>query len=240
MPPKRLLPRALLIQVRKSREAVRHERQCLERLVDGVARLEFHNLFDEPHLSWAQVQPFEVLFLGGSGECTATEDYEFSEPLGEVVRRWVQESRPFLGSCWGHHFLAHALGGKVVTDPETSEVGTFSVQLEPAGKMDPLFSTLPPSFQAQMGHHDYVEELPEGTESLATSERCPNQVLKVVGKPVYSTQFHSEMGRREILERLRMYRECYMDGATMEEMARRVGPSPAVKPLISRFLKMHT
>jgi GMP synthase (glutamine-hydrolysing) len=132
------------------------------------------------------------------------------------------------------------MGGAVVTEMETSEVGTFPVRLEPAGQRDPLFSTLPPSFQAQMGHHDYVAELPEGAESLAVSDRCPNQALKFVGKPVYSTQFHSELGRREILERIRMYRESYLDGATMEEMKSRVGPSPAVKPLITRFLKMHT
>ncbi len=240
MSPRRFLPRVLVVQVRRSLEAIRHERECLEHRVDGVALLEYHNLIDAPDLSWTQVRPFEALIVGGSGECTATEDYDFSKPLGDVVRRWIQESRPFLGSCWGHHFLARALGGEVVTDPETSEVGTFSVELEPAGRRDPLFSTLPRRFQAQMGHHDYVAELPEGTESLATSERCPNQALRVVGKPVYSTQFHSELGRREILERLRMYREGYLEGSTIEELRRRVGPSPAVKPLIARFLRMHT
>jgi GMP synthase (glutamine-hydrolysing) len=235
-----LLPRVFVVQVRRSLDALRHERQCLERLADGVAELHYQNLIDEPELGWADVQPFEVLIVGGSGECSATADYEFSESLSDVVQRWVQESRPFLGSCWGHHFLARALGGKVVTDPRTSEIGTYAVQLEPAGEMDPLFSTLPASFQAQMGHHDYVAELPEGTESLAVTERCPNQALKVIGKPVYSTQFHSELGRREILERLRIYREGYMDGVTMDEMKRRIGPSPAVKSLITRFLKMYT
>jgi GMP synthase (glutamine-hydrolysing) len=236
----RFLPRALVVQVRRSLDAMRHERQCLDRLSADVAVLEYRNLIDEPDLTWADAQPFEVLIVGGSGECSATEDYEFSRSLSQVVQRWVQDSRPFLGSCWGHHFLARALGGKVLTEPETSEVGTFGVRLEPAGRRDPLFSMLPPSFQAQMGHHDYVAELPPGAESLAASERCPNQALRMIGKPVYSTQFHSELGRKEILERLKIYQEGYMEGTTMEEMRSRVGPSPAVKPLIARFIKMYT
>jgi hypothetical protein len=52
--------------------------------------------------------------------------------------------------------------------------------------------------------------------------------------------FHRAFRRRWGTERLRMYRESYLDGATMEEMKSRVGPSPTVKPLITRFLKMHT
>lgn len=236
----RSLPRALLLQVRRSVEAIRHERECFERVSGGLVQLDFHDLMGEPSLVWLQARQYEVLLLGGSGECTATDDYDFTAPLEMVILRWVQESRPFFGSCWGHHFLARALGGTVITDPDTSEVGTCAVDLAPAGRRDPLFSTLPLRFQAQMGHHDYVAELAPDTESLAASDRCPNQAIKVVDKPIYSTQFHSEMGRRQILERLRMYREGYLGGSTMAEMSRRVSPSPAVKPLVSRFLKRYT
>jgi len=194
----------------------------------------------ESAISWPDVHRYEVLLLGGSGECTATDEYDFSAPLRQVVRRWVEASRPFFGSCWGHHFLASTLGGEVRTDPRTSEVGTFSVDLSPAGRLDPLFSTLPTRFQAQMGHHDYVAQLPPGSEALAWSERCPNQVIKVVGRPIYSTQFHSEMGRRDIVERLQMYRESYLEGGTMEKIVPTLKPSPAVKPLVSRFLQLVT
>jgi GMP synthase (glutamine-hydrolysing) len=236
----RFLPKVLLLQVRRSIEAIRHERECFERVCDGQAELDFHNLMQDPEISWPDVQPYEVLLLGGSGECTATEEYEFTGPLEDVLTRWVDDSRPFFGSCWGHHFLAAMLGGEVRTDESKEEVGTFSVQLTPAGRKDPLFSSLPASFQAQMGHHDSVIQLPPGTESLAWSERCPNQAMTVVGKPIYSTQFHSEMGRRDIVHRLRMYRESYLEGETMESVERTLKPSPAVKPLVSRFLQLVT
>lgn len=202
--------------------------------------LDFHNLMMEPEISWADVHPFEVLLLGGSGECTATHEYDFSASLRGVVRRWVDDSRPFFGSCWGHHFLAAALGGEVRTDPATSEIGTFKISLSPAGRQDPVFSTLPREFLAQMGHHDFVAQLPPSSESLAWSKRCPNQAMRMIGKPVYSTQFHSEMGRRDIVDRLRMYREGYLEGGSLRAVADSLRPSPAVKPLVSRFLDQVT
>lgn len=235
----RILPEILLLQVRHSRRAIEHERRCYLTALTDLADLAFHNLPDEPAIRWPEVRRFEVLMIGGSGECSATREYDFSAPLGDVVRRWVHEARPFLGSCWGHHFLAVALGGRVVTDAATSEVGTFPVELEPAGRADPLFSGFPRRFQAQMGHLDYVSALPPGTDSLARSERCPNQIVKVVGKPVYSTQFHSELGRRQLIERLRLYQDDYLpEGTTLEEMEARIQPSPAVRPLLRRFVEL--
>lgn len=237
----RLLPKVLLLQVRPAPEALEHERSCYTTALADLGELTFRNLPDEPSIRWPQVHGFEVLMIGGSGECSAAEEYPFTRPLGDVVRRWVQEGRPFFGSCWGHHFLTVALGGRVVTDAATSEVGTFPVELEPAGRADPLFAGLPPRFQAQMGHHDSIRELAPGTDSLARSERCLHQIVKVVGKPVYSTQFHSELGRRQLIERLRIYQRDYLPaGLTLQEMEAKILPSPAVRPLLRRFLELHT
>lgn len=238
---RRMLPQILLLQVRHDERALEHERRCYLSALKDLGEFTFRNLPDEPSLRWGDVRSFEVLIVGGSGECSATEEYPFTAPLGDVVRRWIEEARPFFGSCWGHHFLAAALGGRVVTDRRTSEVGTFAVELEAAGRRDPLFSQFPRRFQAQMGHHDYVCELAPGTDSLAWSERCPNQIVKVVGKPAYSTQFHSELGRRQLLERLHLYRDDYLpEGRSMEEMEAAIQPSPAVRPLLRRFLVLVT
>ncbi|MDX1644433.1 MAG: type 1 glutamine amidotransferase [Thermoanaerobaculia bacterium] len=238
---RRLLPQILLLQVRRDARALEHERACYLSACRDLGEFSFRNLPDEPAVRWADVRGFEVLMVGGSGECSATEEYPFSAPLGDVVRRWITEGRPFFGSCWGHQFLAVALGGRVVTDRYTSEVGTFAVELEAAGRRDPLLAQFPRRFQAQMGHHDYVSELAPGTDSLARSDRCPNQIVKVVGKPAYSTQFHSELGRRQLLERLRLYQDDYLpEGRSMEEMEAAIRPSPAVRPLLRRFLEMVT
>ena len=239
MPP-RFPPRVLLLQVRRDTAALEHERVCFRQVCGDRVRLDGRNVFDAPEVSWADVRSYDVLILGGSGECSATRDYEFTPSLEMVVRRWVREGRPFLGSCWGHHFLARALGGEVRTDPSTSEIGTFAVDLAPAGRRDRLFSSLPIRFLAQMGHHDCVSALPEGVEALAHSERCPNQAMRVVDKPVYSTQFHSELGRRQMLERLKLYEDRYVEGTTVEQMAQGIRPTAAVRPLLGRFLDLYT
>ncbi len=234
----RVLPRLLLLQVRHGVEALEHERDCFRRSCGDRVALSFRNLVDEPDLEWTDVRDAQVLMVGGSGECSATGDYDFTRPLEVVLRRWADESRPFMGSCWGHHFLARALGGSVRTDPSTSEVGTFPVHLAPAAQRDPLFSELPARFRVQMGHHDWVAELPEGAVALAHSDRCGNQAMKLRGKPVYSTQFHSELGRRQILERIAMYKASYLDG-TMSEMEKRIRSTPEVRPLLARFLDLY-
>ena len=47
--------------------------------------------------------------------------------------------------------------------------------------------------------------------SLAYSERCPNQALKVIDKPIYATQFHPELDMVTNRERYLRYLEGYSD-----------------------------
>jgi GMP synthase (glutamine-hydrolysing) len=168
-----------------------------------------------------------------------TREYAFTAPLAELVRRLIDDGRPLFGSCWGHQFIAWALGGKVEHQPERGEVGSFPIELTAAGAADPLFAGLPSRFTAQLGHHDSVVELPPGIEELARSELHRNQALRVAGKPVYGTQFHSEMNVGHMRERLMMYRDAYLPMAGAEdEIDRILAPSPHADTLLGRFLAL--
>ena len=232
--------RVLLLQIRSHREAERQERLCfLDRLAIRPESLVCRNLVPEPALAWCDVADADAVIIGGAGSHSVTREYPFTGPLAEVVRRLVDEGRPLFGSCWGHQFIAWALGGRVEHAPERGEVGSFGVELTDAGAGDPLFTDFPRRFTAQLGHHDTVIELPPGVEELAYTDACRNQALKVVGRPVYGTQFHSEMNVGHMRERLLMYRDAYLPVPDFEaEIDRILAPSPHADTLLARFLAL--
>lgn len=233
-------PSILLLQIRAPWHgaALRQEAACFRELCGvGEAALTAVNLVEHPRLRWADVEPYDVVMVGGAGSHSVTHEYAFTGPLAEVVRRLVDEGRPFLGSCWGHQFLAWALGGRVVTDKAREEVGSFTVHLTEPGRRDPLFAGLPASFPAHLGHHDLVVELPAGMVELARTAACPNQAIRVAGKPAYGTQFHLEMTSARMRERLKMYSAEYLPAADLDaELDRLLCPSPEAETLLGRFL----
>ncbi len=233
--------RALLLQVRDERQAEAQERLCfLEATQLPPECLTCHNLVDEPRLVWSRVRRFDVVMVGGAGAHTVTAGYPFSAALRDTLRRLVDEGRPLFASCYGHHALVEALGGEVVTDPRTGEVGTFDVELTPAGRRDPLFTDLPSRFPVQLGHHDRVARLPEPLVELAASDRCPYQALRAAGLPIYSTQFHSEMTVEHMVARLMYYRDSYLaERATAEEVSQLLTPSHEAATLIRRFFELY-
>jgi GMP synthase (glutamine-hydrolysing) len=234
-------PRILLLQVRDEPRAEEQERLCfLEALRLRPELLTCHNLVSEPDLSWDRVRGFDAVMVGGAGAHTVTRRYPFSGALREVLLRLVDAGRPLFASCYGHHALADALGGEVVTDRGSGEVGTFDVELTETGRRDPLFAGLPARFPVQLGHHDRVDRLPTGLVELAASARCRHQALRASGLPIYSTQFHSEMTVDHMAARLLMYRDGYLESLTRpEEVSSLLRPSPESAGLIRRFLELY-
>lgn len=237
----RAAPRVLLLQIRDEPRAEEQERLCfLEAAELRPEQLTCHNLVSEPLLPWESVRGFDVVMVGGAGAHTVTVDYPFSVTLRETLLRLVEERRPLFASCYGHHALVDAMGGLVVTDHSTGEVGTFDIELTEAGRADPLFTGLPPRFAVQLGHHDRVDRLPEGLVELAVSDRCPFQALRAPDLPIYSTQFHSEMTVEHMAARLMFYRAGYLpDHATPEEVSRILAPSDEAALLFRRFFELY-
>lgn len=230
-----------LVQVRAHREAERQEYLCfLERCRLRPDQLTAINLIDRPDLTWQDVDPADALIIGGAGGHSATETHAFTAPLADITARWIEADRPLFGSCWGHQFMAAELGGSVVTDPAHEEIGSFPIDLTEQGRTDPLFDTFPPRFIVQLGHHDRIDRLPPGFVVLARSERCAHQAIRLDGKPVYGSQFHSEMTTDHMRARLLMYRDEYLgpdgDPAEIEKL---LVPSPEVEGLLDRFLTLY-
>jgi GMP synthase (glutamine-hydrolysing) len=230
--------RVLVLQVRDDPAAERQEQDCFVRTSGLEAdRFRFLNLLEVAVPGVGELRDAEVLVLGGAGAHSVTERHRFTPPLAELVRRWVDEGRPLLGSCFGHQFVAQALGGEVVVDAERAEVGTFDLNLTEAGRRDALFAGLPDRFPVQLGHRDRVVRLPAGALELARTAACPNQCFRLAGKPVWGCQFHVEMDEHAVLERAALYRGTYAPGPEgIDRLAARLRPSPEASSLFARFL----
>jgi GMP synthase (glutamine-hydrolysing) len=231
----------LLVQVRDQLPALLHERLCfLERLAMEPDRVRSVNVVEDPVPTLREASAFDLVILGGAGAHAAYDDSPFTAPLIDLVLELVDAGRPFFGSCFGHQLLARALGGRVVHDPAREEIGTFDLTLTPDGRADELFSGFPATFPVHLGHHDRVYGVPPGTVSLARTERCPHQMIRVAGKPVYGSQFHSEMSETHMRERLMMYAADYLPADDpLAVLDGRLRPTRLVDGLLRRFVDVY-
>jgi GMP synthase (glutamine-hydrolysing) len=121
------------------------------------------------------------------------------------------------------------------------EVGTYELKLSEAGRKDELFSYLPTKFNAQLGHKDRANVIPDDALNLASSDNAPCQAVRIPGKPIWATQFHPELTGQENLDRFHRYMEGYagmMDEGEIQKTLQRFVDSPETDQMIGRFLEI--
>jgi GMP synthase (glutamine-hydrolysing) len=131
---------------------------------------------------------YDGVVISGS-QTSAYDDLDWIHELTEWVRRAHTADVPILGICWGHQFLAQALGGRVV-DMGEYEIGYKSVSRDGD---DPIFEGVPTEFTSFETHSDRVAELPPGASTLATNE-FGIQAFRLGS--TYGLQFHPEYDRQ--------------------------------------------
>ena len=238
--------RYLLLQTRNASDPMcAQEVRCFARMLDcQLSDIEVFDLLAAA-VPGDTLQAADMVLLGGSGHYSAA-----SEPGRPRPRPWLQRaldsmreihriSKPTFASCWGFQAMARAMGGECVHDLPNAEVGTIKLHLTDAGRSDPLFGSLPPAFAAQAGHEDHVVELPPDAVLLASSARVPEQAFHFDGKPIYCTQFHPELDRTGMLERVIAYPEYVARIARIpfDDFVHNVRETPEANSLLRRFVE---
>jgi len=164
------------------------------------------------------------------------------EPWSEKTAAWlataVAEATPILGICYGHQLLAHALGGRVASNPRGREIGSVDVTLTREAVADDLLGGGPAAFRAQTSHLESVLELPTGATRLATTDLDPNHAFRV-GSSAWGVQFHPEFDADITRGYLRARSEAVRsEGLDVAGLIAGVGPAPHATAVLRRFARL--
>ena len=154
-----------------------------------------------PHAPHLELVPYDV--IGGELPVDPTDcdgwicpgsrhsvydDLAWIEGLSAFVRAVRDAGVPFVGICFGHQVLAHALGGRVAKAAVGWGAGRQVLVVDrTAPWMDPPAGKLALHYM----HQDQVEELPPGGVVLGGADHCL-AALMTVGDTMVGIQPHPE------------------------------------------------
>jgi GMP synthase (glutamine-hydrolysing) len=202
-------------------------------------QIEIFDLTAGVAISDQQLQLNDLVVIGGSGNYSVADGGPWWKSAADNMIKLYGFSKPSFASCWGFQAMARALGGEVVTDLSRAEVGTLQISLTPAGSDDPVFGAGAMLLDAQFGHQDIVERLPDNAVCLASSDRVINQAMTFPGKPIYGTQFHPELDRQSLIERIQAYPQYVENiaGMPVAEFIAQCRETPDSMDLLRRFVQ---
>jgi GMP synthase (glutamine-hydrolysing) len=243
--------RYLLLQTRNAGDPMAsQEVRCFARVLNcDIAAIRVFDLLSAAP-SIATLNQSDMVLLGGSGHYSAATrpDSQLGDPAIpawltralEAMRELHTIAKPTFASCWGFQAMARAMGGCCINDLPNAEVGTIQLHLTDAGRADPLFGQLPPTFAGQAGHEDHVVQLPADAVLLASSDRVSEQAFRFEGRPIYCTQFHPELDRHAMFERVAAYPEYVGRIARIPfgEFVDSIRESPEANTLLKRFVNL--
>ena len=233
--------RFMLLQVRNADDPMRQQEvDCFAQSLccDPLQVEPWDLLYDSPDRT--AVSRCDAVLIGGSGHYSVVSDAPWLDEAFELLREIHREGKPTFASCWGFQAMARALGGHVVHDLSRAEVGTHTLRVTSEGSHDPLFSSRAPTFRGQMGHEDRVDLLPDGAVLLASSSLVENQAYRFEDKPIWCTQFHPELGRLALLERVLQYPK-YIEkiaGMPAEQFEELLEDAPETESLLQDFVQL--
>ena len=86
-------------------------------------------------------------------------------------------------------------------------------------------------------HQEKTNDLPSGCELLAYTDACLHS-FKVIEVPFWAFQFHPELDKSRLVERLGVYQEKYTDGSDhYSKIIESLRETPESNGLVGNFVK---
>lgn len=230
----------LLLQIR-DQPLVRTEEYASFCQYSGLKpeQLHIHNVFDNPTFGSEILAGYDALFVGGASEASVLEPehYPFVGASIELMRECIASGFPVFASCFGFQLAVLALGGEIIRDQRDFEMGCVDISLTAEAREDPLFFDFPASFPAVAVHRERSLHHPPGTLPLAYTAQC-NHAFKVIDRPFWAFQFHPEVDKRILIERLTIFQSKYTDNANhLQEVLDGAVETPLSNELPARFIE---
>lgn len=231
--------RILLLQIRRDERVRLEEHQSFAQQA-GLPTEQIHilNAFDTPRFSLDVADGYDALFVGGASEASVLEPetYSFVPRACDLLARASDRSQPVFASCFGFQLAVLAFGGEIVRDERDFEMGTIPIRLRDAARSDPILHDTDDGFPAVAVHRERAIRTPEACVELAFTEACPH-IFRVRGKPFWAFQFHPEVNRDILVERLTVFKEHYTDGDEhLQQVLDEACETPESNHLVTKFV----
>ncbi|MDP3955965.1 MAG: type 1 glutamine amidotransferase [bacterium] len=193
----------LIVQLRTNPEIRAHDASSYERLLTGRIAFDIKDA-TEQSIALADIKHYDGYIIGGS-HFMPYQDFPQKSKLYDLVRYAIESKKPFLGVCFGFEILVEVLGGTILHEKARKEFGTLTLKRTANSDGDPLLKNIPPEFVAQEAHESFATELPTNCVLLARGEGVEIQMIRCGTSAIYGTQFHPEMSKENMHERMAMY-----------------------------------
>ena len=171
----------------------------------------------ESHRGQIPASPSECdAWIATGSKHAVYEGHGWVADLSGFVREVKIEQRPFVGICFGHQLLAHALSGEVAKARQGWGAGVLPVEVL---KQEPWMQPAKAEIRIQHMHQDQVRRLPEGSVLLGRSPHCDVGMFRV-GQSMLGIEGHPEFTRE-------------FGAALIESRRSRIGTAPAEEALKS-------
>jgi GMP synthase (glutamine-hydrolysing) len=233
--------RLLLLQIRDDHRVRREEHESFAQYAGlGIDQIDILNVFDTPRFHPESLHGYDALLVGGSSSASVLEPetYSFLPYARALMRHCVEETIPVFASCFGFQLAVQELGGEITRNTEDFEMGTLPIEVLPhAHAEDPLFRGLGESLLAVSVHQESALECPPGCVELARTEVCCH-AFRVEDAPFWAFQFHPELDRDCVEQRLRIYQQSYMDDeGHLEQVLASLQETPRANQMLRTFVE---
>ena len=140
---------------------------------------------------------YDAWIITGSA-ASVTEQLPWIQLLKHKIIYAHKNSIPILGICFGHQIISSALGGKVIKNPKGWELGSYKIEINDDGILNPLFKEVDFNDYFYFSHEDVVSKLPDSALELARNN-MGLQAFSIEDK-IFGVQFHPEFSP-EIMSR---------------------------------------
>lgn len=233
------LLKLLLIQIREAEKVRREEHESFAKYCDlNKDQIKILNVFDKPDFSLNSAQGFDAILVGGASDASVLEPnkYTFVPRSQELLYNCASEGIPVFASCFGFQLAVLALGGAVIHDGSHYEMGTIPIFTTKEAQSDPLYTGIGNSFYAVSVHKEKAISAPEGSIELANTAMCSHS-FRIKNKPFWAFQFHPEVDKATLVERLTHYKSKYTDNDShLDKVLSNARETPEANSLCKRFI----
>jgi len=231
--------KTLLLQIRETPQVCLEEHQSFLKYT-GLKphQIIIYNVFQNPEFKPQIIQGYDALFIGGASSASVLEPekYPFIFNAQALLHYCIARDIPVFASCFGFQLAVTALGGKIIRDESDYEMGTVEISRVPDIEDDPVFSGVGDKFMAVTVHQERTLSPPDNCQLLAfTDNSCHS--FRIRKKPFWAFQFHPEVDKDILVQRLTVYKKKYTNNDThLNDVLSFAVDTPVANSLPSAFV----